>query len=62
MITAVIGIAILVISATGAIVLAKRNTAVRQRQGKILLFGLYFWVIAFAQLFLVAIVYALYTR
>lgn len=62
MMTAITGLAIIVISAIGAVILARRNPSVRQRQGKILLFGLYFWLIAFAQLFLAAIAYWVYTR
>jgi O-antigen ligase len=55
------GAAILAISAIGAILLVKRNPSVQQRQAKVLLFGLYFWLIAFIQLFLVAIGYAVLT-
>jgi hypothetical protein len=62
MIIAITGIGILVISLIGGILLAARNATGRQRQTKILLFALYFWVFAFIQLIVVAIGYALLTR
>jgi hypothetical protein len=51
-----------VISIIGGMLLAGRNASDRQRQTKILLFSLYFWVLAFMQLIVVAIGYSLLNR
>ncbi len=61
MTVAIIGIAIFIISTAGAIFQVNRGDADRQRQTKILLFGLYFWIFTFVQLILVAIVYSVLT-
>ena len=58
MIFAIIGVTILVISIIGGLLLASRNASDQQRQTKILLFALFFWVLAFAQLIIVAIGYS----
>ncbi len=58
MIFAIIGVTILVISIIGGLLLASRNASDQQRQTKILLFALYFWVLAFAQLIIFAIGYS----
>ena len=58
---AIVSIAILVISVIGAIFWARRSASDQQRQTKILLFVLYFWVLAFFQLILVAITYSMMT-
>ncbi|MEN8206038.1 MAG: hypothetical protein ABFS24_08495 [Pseudomonadota bacterium] len=62
MIVAIIGITILVISIIGGILLANRHASEGQRQTKILLFVLYFWVLTFIQLIVVAIGYAVLNR
>jgi hypothetical protein len=62
MIIAMIGIAILVISVSGGLLLARRNAPDQQRQTKILLFVLYFWVLVFVQLIVAAAGYSLMTR
>ena len=62
MIVAVLGIAILVIATIGAVLWASRSASGQPRQTKILLFGLYFWVLAFVQLIVVALGYYLYSR
>ena len=62
MIFAIIGIGILVISIIGGMLLAGRNTSDRHRQTKILLFFLYFWILAFMQLIVIAIGYSLLNR
>ena len=62
MIVTIVGIAILVISVAGGMLLACRNASDRQRQTKILLFLLYFWVLAFVQLIVAAIVYSVMER
>ncbi len=62
MIVAIIGITILTISIIGGLLLARRNASDKQRQTKILLFGLFFWVLAFVQLIVVAIGYSVMTR
>jgi len=62
MIVAIIGVAILVTSVVGGMLLASRNASDRQRQTKILLFVLYFWSITFIQLIVVAIGYSVMAR
>ena len=62
MIIAIIGITILVISIIGGMLLANRNTSDRQRQTKILFFALYFWVLTFIQLIVVAIGYSVLNK
>ena len=62
MIIAIIGITILVISVSGGLLLARRNALDQQRQTKILLFVLYFWVLVFVQLIVAAAGYSLMTR
>jgi hypothetical protein len=62
MIVAIIGVTILTISIIGGMLLARRNASDQQRQTKILLFVLYFWVLAFVQLAIVAIGYSVMTR
>ena len=54
----IIGIAILVISTVGAMLWVKRSESGMQRQTKILLFALYFWVLIFAQLIIVSLSYS----
>jgi len=61
MIFATIGVTILAISIIGGLLLASRNASDQQRQTKILLFVLFFWVLAFAQLIIVAIGYSVMT-
>ena len=58
MIFATIGVTILVISIIGGLLLASRNASDRQRQTKILLFFLFFWLLTFAQLIIFAIGYS----
>lgn len=62
MIIAIIGITILVISIMGGMLLANRNSSDRQRQTKILFFALYFWVLTFIQLIVVALGYAVLNK
>ena len=61
MIVAIIGVAILVASVVGGMLLASRNASDQQRQTKILLFALYFWLLAFVQLIVAAIGYSVMT-
>ena len=56
-----IGIAILVISTLGALLWVKQSESGKHGQAKVLLFALYFWILAFIQLILVAIGYSLIT-
>jgi len=56
---AMAGFAILVISVSGGVLLAGRDAPGRQRQTKILLFVLYFWMLTFIQLIVAAIAYRL---
>ena len=58
MIFAIVGIIILVTSIAGGLLLVSRNASSQQRQTKILFFALYFWVLVFAQLVIVAIGYS----
>ena len=62
MIIAITGISILMISTIGALLWARRDASGQQRQAKILLFALYFWVLTFIQLIAVAIVYSVLNR
>ena len=62
MIVAIVGVAILVISVVGGMLLACRTASDRQRQTKILLFVLYFWALAFVQLIVAAIGYSVMAR
>ena len=62
MIVAIIGISILAISIIGGMLLACRNASDRQRQTKILFFALYFWVLTFMQLIVVAIGYSVLNK
>ena len=61
MTVAIIGIAILVISTVGATLWVKRSESGKQRQMKVLLFALYFWLLVFAQLIFVAVGYSVLT-
>ena len=58
MIVFIIGVIILMISVIGGVLLARRNATGQQRQTKVLLFALYFWMLAFGQLIVVAIGYS----
>jgi hypothetical protein len=58
---AITGVIILAISIAGGVLLAGRNARDGQRQMKVLLFILFFWVLVFAQLLVVAIGYSLLT-
>ena len=58
---AVIGVIIFVISVIGGVLLATHNASDQQRQTKILLFVLYFWLLTFVQLIITAIAYSLIT-
>jgi hypothetical protein len=62
MIVAIIGVTILTISIIGGLLLARRNASDQLRQTKILLFVLFFWVLAFVQLIVVAIGYSVMAR
>jgi hypothetical protein len=62
MIVAIIGVSILTISIVGGLLLAGRNAPDQQRQTKILLFVLFFWVLVFVQLLVVAVGYSVITR
>ena len=62
MIVAILGITILVIATIGAVLWSRRSASGQPRQAKILLFALYFWVLAFAQLIIVALGYYVYSR
>jgi len=59
MIFAIVGLIILVISILGGMLLVSRNASDQQRQMKILIFAVYFWVLIFAQLIIVAVGYSL---
>jgi uncharacterized membrane protein len=61
MIVIIISVTILVVSVIGGMLLASRNASDQQRQTKILLFALYFWLLAFVQLIVAAIGYSVMT-
>ncbi|MGR9107165.1 MAG: hypothetical protein ACU843_09575 [Gammaproteobacteria bacterium] len=48
---------LLTVSVIGSLLLVKRNRALDQRVTKIMMFGLYFWVLTFAQAILYVLVY-----
>ena len=50
-------IAIVSVSILGAVFLSGRHHSSEQKQTRILLFGLYFWLLAFVQLIIYALVY-----
>lgn len=56
---AIIGVGMVVIAAVGGIFFVKRHTEQTQKQVKMVLFGLYFWGLVFAQIIVSALVYAL---
>ena len=58
MIFAIVGVIVLVISIVGGLLLVSRKASDEQRQTKILFFAVYFWVLVFAQLVLVAVGYS----
>lgn len=58
MTVAMVGVAILVISTVGATLWVNRSGSDKQRQTKLLLFALYFWILAFIQLILSAVGYS----
>jgi hypothetical protein len=62
MIIAIIGTTIVVISIIGSSLLVNRGALDQQRETKILLFLLYFWMLAFVQLIVFAIGYWAITR
>ena len=57
---AIIGAAILLISVFGSLFFVKRKAT--ERQTKVMLFVLYFWVLAFFQLIIAAIAYSVLTQ
>lgn len=48
---------ILLVSVFGSLFLVKRNPALDQRVSRILMFGLYFWVLTFVQAIIYSLVY-----
>jgi uncharacterized membrane protein len=56
---ALTGIAVFALSVLGGWILVKRNSPEQPTQVKAVLFGLYFWGLAFLQLLIVAAVYYL---
>ncbi len=59
---ALIGIGVLIVSILGAWLLVRRNEEARASDTKLLVFGLYFWVLAFLQLLILALGYWLLGR
>ena len=56
------GLVILAVSLLGGVLFSKRNSAKEQGQNKIVLFVLYFWVLAFFQLIIFALAYSLMSK
>lgn len=57
---ALTGIAIFVIAVAGGWLIVRRKSSEQDKQVKVLLFGLYFWVLVFVQLLIVAAIYYLW--
>ena len=58
MIVATVGITILILSVIGAVIWARRSARAEQpTQVKVLMFFLYFWILAFLQLMAATVVY-----
>lgn len=56
---AIIGVVMVLVAALGGILFVRRHTEQSQTQVKMVLFGLYFWGIIFAQIIILALAYAL---
>jgi hypothetical protein len=63
MTVAIISVVIFLLAVAGAVLWVRRSASPEQaRQTRILLFGLYFWLLVFAQVVVAAIVYAVLAR
>ncbi len=62
MIIALIGLGVFLLSVAGAWLLVRRNAEVRGSHTTVIVFGLYFWVLAFLQLLILALGYWLLGR
>lgn len=49
--------AILAVSILGSIILVRRNRSLDQRVARIMMFGLYFWLLVFVQVIIYALAY-----
>jgi hypothetical protein len=56
---AAIGVAMVIISTLGGLFFIKRNSSQQPKQVKVILFGLYFWGLAFLQLMVFGLGYHL---
>ena len=59
---AITGLVVFIVSVLGAWLLVRRNAEARASDTKLLVFGLYFWVLAFLQLLMLALGYWLFGR
>ncbi len=59
---AITGLGIFLVSVVGAWLLVRRNAEVKASQTTVIVFGLYFWVLAFLQLLILALGYWLFGR
>jgi hypothetical protein len=62
MFVAIVGLTILLISTVGGLLLVNRHASRQQRQTKILLFLLCFWILAVVQLIIAAIAFWMVNR
>jgi uncharacterized membrane protein len=56
---AIIGVVMVIVAALGGILFVRRHIEQSQTQVKMVLFGLYFWGIIFAEIIVLALAYAL---
>ena len=57
-----IGVGMLLVAIVGGIYLAKKNAVEQQNQLKVMLFVLYFWVLVFVQIILLALGYYIFNK
>lgn len=56
---AIMGVVMVLVASIGGVLFVRRHTEQSQTQVKMVLFGLYFWGIIFAQIIVLALAYAL---
>lgn len=56
---AIMGVVMVLVASIGSVLFVRRHTEQSQTQVKMVLFGLYFWGLIFAQIIVLALAYAL---